>query len=341
MNKKKIILALATSMSVLALAACSNDQKNTDIATMKGATITALDFYDSARTQQSSQQIVFDMILSKVFNKAYGADITDKDVEKELKTLFGEDLDTVLKQNNLTRKEANAIIKDRLAYQAGLKAHVKLTDADLKAAWEAFHPEVEAQIIMVATQEDADSVLAKAKEEGADFGELAKENSLDVSKDNNGTVKFDSLSPEFPANVKQAAFALKDGEISEPIAVQSDFGVTFYIIKMVKTQDKGNDMSKYQDQVEEIATNTLLADQNFVNKVIGLELKAANVKIKDDAFASLLTPYIEAADTSTSATETDSSSATKASTEATEATKATEDTAATQDTAATSESSAK
>ena len=69
MNKKKIILALATSMSVLALAACSNDQKNTDIATMKGATITALDFYDNARTQQSSQQIVFDMILSKVFNR--------------------------------------------------------------------------------------------------------------------------------------------------------------------------------------------------------------------------------------------------------------------------------
>ncbi len=337
MNKKKIILALATSMSVLALAACSNDQKNTEIATMKGATITALDFYDNARTQQSSQQIVFDMILSKVFNKAYGADITDKEVEKELKTLFGDDLESVLKQNNLTRKEANAIIKDRLAYQAGLKAHVELTDADLKAAWEAFHPEVEAQIIMVASQEEADSVLAKAKEEGADFGELAKENSLDASKDKNGTVKFDSLSTEIPAAVQQAAFALKDGEISEVIPVQSSYSVAFYIVKMVKTQDKGNDMSKFQEQVEEIATNTILSDQNFVNKVIGLELKAANVKIKDEAFSSLLTPYVEAAKTSTSTTETDSSSATKASTEATEAT---EDTAATSDSTTTSESSA-
>ncbi len=54
-------------------------------------------------------------------------------------------------------------------------------------------------------------------------------------------------------------------------------------------------MSKYQEQVEEIATNTILSYENFVNKVIGLELKAANVKIKDDAFASLLTTYIEAA----------------------------------------------
>lgn len=338
MNKKKIILALATSMSVLALAACSNDQKNTDIATMKGATITALDFYDSARTQQSSQQIVFDMILSKVFNKAYGDKITDKDVEAELKNLFGDDLDTVLQQNNLTKKEANAIIRDRLAYQAGLKAHVELTDADLKAAWEAFHPEVEAQIIMVASQEDADSLLEKAKADDADFGELAKENSLHASKNENGTVKFDSLSTEIPAAVQQAAFALKDGEVSDVITVQSGYSNAFYIVKMVKNQDKGNDMSKYQEQVEEIATNTILSDQNFVNKVIGLELKAANVKIKDDAFASLLTPYIEAADTSTSATETDSSSATNASTEAT---KATEDTAATQDTAATSESSAK
>ena len=48
MTKKKIILALATSMSILALAACSSETKNTEIATMKGGTITALDFYDNA-----------------------------------------------------------------------------------------------------------------------------------------------------------------------------------------------------------------------------------------------------------------------------------------------------
>ncbi|MBM7709411.1 peptidylprolyl isomerase [Enterococcus lemanii] len=328
MNKKKIILALATSMSVLALAACSNDQKNTDIATMKGATITALDFYDNARTQQSSQQIVFDMILSKVFNKAYGDKITDKDVEAELKNLFGDDLDTVLQQNNLTKKEANAIIRDRLAYQAGLKAHVELTDADLKAAWEAFHPEVEAQVIMVASQEDADSLLEKAKADDANFGELAKENSLHASKDEDGTVKFDSLSTEIPAAVQQAAFALKDGEVSDVITVQSGYSNAFYIVKMVKNQDKGNDMSKYQEQVEEIATNTILSDQNFVNKVIGLELKAANVKIKDDAFASLLTTYIEAADQGASS-ETEE---TKDSSEAKNTTETTEDTAATQET---------
>ena len=87
MTKKKIILALATSMSILALAACSNEPKNTEIATMKGGTITALDFYENARTQQSSQQIVFDLILSDVFVKHYGDEITDKDVEKELKEL--------------------------------------------------------------------------------------------------------------------------------------------------------------------------------------------------------------------------------------------------------------
>ena len=297
MTKKKIILALATSMSILALAACSNEPKNTEIATMKGGTITALDFYENARTQQSSQQIVFDLILSDVFNKAYGKDISDKDVEKELKELFGDDLETALKQNNITRKEANKLIRDRLAYDKGLRAHVELTDADKKAAWEAFHPEVEAQIISVISEEDAADMIKKAKAKDADFAKLAKENSIHASKEDGGKVTFDSATDAsvIPAEVKAAAFALKDGEISEAIPVASQFGNTYYIVKMVKTTAKGNDMSKFEKEITEAATTAKLADQTFVNKVLGEELIKANVKVKDEAFATLLTPFIEAA----------------------------------------------
>ncbi|MEG0294127.1 peptidylprolyl isomerase [Enterococcus sp.] len=297
MTKKKIILALATSMSILALAACSNEPKNTEIATMKGGTITALDFYDTARTQQSSQQIVFDLILSDVFVKHYGDEITDKDVEKELKELFGDDLDAALKQSGLTRKEADKLIRDRMAYDKGLRAHVKLTDADLKAAWEAFHPEVEAQIISVLSEEEAADMIKKAKEKDADFGKLAKENSLHSSKDDNGKVTFSSATDAsvVPAEVKAAAFELKDGEISEAIPVASQYGTTYYVVKMVKTQEKGNDMSKFEKEVKEAATTAKLADQAFINKAIGEELIKANVKVKDEAFATLLTPFIDAA----------------------------------------------
>lgn len=298
MNKKKIILALATSMSILALAACSNDKKDTEIATMKGGTITALDFYDNARTQQSSQQIVFDMILSDVFTKHYGKDISDKDIEKELKEVFGDaDIDAQLKQANMTRKEADKLMRDRLAFDKGLRAHVKLTDAELKAAWEAFHPEVKAELILVTSEEEATEILEEAKKKDADFGKLAEEKSLHASKSDKGAVTFDSTTEDtvVPAAVRQAAFALKDGEISELIPVQSQYGTSFYIVKMVENTPKGNDMSKYEKEVKEAATTAMLADQAFVNKAIGEELIKANVKIKDEAFGTILTTFIDAA----------------------------------------------
>ncbi|MHC5268480.1 peptidylprolyl isomerase [Enterococcus sp. LJL98] len=298
MNKKKIILALATSMSVLALAACSTNQKNTEIATMKGGTITALDFYDNARTQQSSQQIVFDMILSKVFTKHYGEDITDKDIEKELKEVFGDtDIDAQLKQANMTRKEADKLMRDRLAFDKGLRAHVELTDADLKAAWEAFHPEVKAEIILVTSEDEAKEILEEAKKKDADFGKLAEEKSLHASKSDKGLVTFDSATEatEIPTEVKQAAFELKDGEISEIVPVQSQYGTAFYIIRMVENTPKGNDMKKFEKEVKEAATTAQLADQAFVNKAIGKELIKANVKIKDEAFGTILTTFIDAA----------------------------------------------
>lgn len=310
MNKKKIILALATSMSILALAACSNETKNTEIATMKGGTITALDFYDNARTQQSSQQIVFDMILSDVFTKHFGEKITDKEIEAELKEVFGDtDIEAQLKQANMTRKEADKLMRDRLAFDKGLRSHVKLTDADLKAAWEAFHPEVQAQIILVTSEEEATEILKEVNKKDADFGKIAAEKSLHPSKSEKGEVSFSSSTDvaTMPAEVQQAAFALKDGEISEAIPVQSQYGTAFYIVKMVKNTPKGNDMSKFEKEVKEAATTAQLADQAFVNKAIGEELIKANVKIKDDAFATILTTFIDAANPPKATEETTSS----------------------------------
>ena len=49
-----------------------------------------------------------------------------------------------------------------------------------------------------------------------------------------------------------------------------------------------------------IAEETKLADQTFVSKVISDELKAANVKIKDDAFKNALAGYMQTESSSAS-----------------------------------------
>ncbi len=310
--KKKILLAVVGAMSVFTLAACSGNT-NTEIATMKGAKLTVEDFYEKAKTDQNSQQIVFDMILSEVFTSKYGDKVTDKDVEKEITNVFGDTFEDQLKTSGMSRKEVEKSIRESLAFKEGLKAHVDLTDADLKAAWDSFHPEVEAQLIAVTSEDEAKEVKEEVSKKDADFGKVAKEKSVDASKEDSGKVKFDSstAATTIPEEVKAAAWDLKDGEISEPIAVNSTYGTSYYVVKMVKNQSKGNDMSKYEDKIKEIATDTKLNDSEFTTKVIGEELVDANVKIKDEAFSNILTNFIDAAETKTSSDSDAKESTTK------------------------------
>ena len=313
MKKKSIILAATSALAVLTLAACSGDT-NKDIATMKGGTITVSDFYDEAKLESSNQSLVQRMIIYKVFNNKYGDKVTDKQVDaeydKQAKSL-GDTFESQLEAAGYTKDTYKEYIRNNLAFEAGLKAHVDITDDDLKTAWKSFHPEVEAQIIKLSSEDEAKDVK-KSADDGDDFSKLAKDKSTDTeTKEDGGKVKFDSTTTTIPAEVKEAAFKLKDGEVSDVITATNttSYATEYYVVKMVKNQNKGNDMDKYKDQITEIAQNTLLNDSTFVAKTIGKELKAANVKMKDEDLADILSDYVSAAETkdSTDSSATDAS----------------------------------
>lgn len=71
-------------------------------------------------------------------------------------------------------------------------------------------------------------------------------------------MKFDSTTTTVPAEVKEAAFKLKDGQVSDVITSTnaSTYTTEYYVVKMVKNQNKGNDMDKYKKELKEIATDT-------------------------------------------------------------------------------------
>lgn len=309
MKKNKIILAATSALAVLALAACSGSTDK-DIATMKGGTITVSDFYDEAKTSSANQQLVQNMIIYKVFNNKYEDKVSDKKVnaeyDKQAKS-YGDTFESQLEAAGYTKDSYKQTIKNNLVLQAGIKDHIKLTDEDLKTAWKSFHPEVEAQIIKLGSEDDAKDVK-KSADNGDDFTKLAKEKSTDTTtKEDGGKVKFDSQSKTVPTEVQEAAFKLKDGEVSDVITATnaSTYATDYYVVKMVKNQNKGNDMDKYKDQLKDIATETKLSDNAFTTKVIGEELKDANVKIKDDAFENVLSAF-----TTTSSSTKDSSETT-------------------------------
>ncbi|SJZ51416.1 foldase protein PrsA [Pilibacter termitis] len=301
--KKKLALSAVTLLTLTTLAACGGSK---NIATMKGSSITVEDFYDKAKTNSTNQELVRSMIIYDVFTNKYGKDVKQSEIDKkfdETKKQYGDSFKTTLQQNGLTEASYKERIKSDLALNAGLKAHIKLSKDDLKKAWEAFHPEVQASIIVLASEDEAKTVGEEAKKAGADFAKLAKEKSSDeTTKADGGKIKFDSSSTTVPDEVKTAAFKLKDGQVSDVINVTnpSTYQTQYYIVKMEKNVDKGNDMTKYEKEVKKIAEDTKLADQTFTTKVIGDELKAANVKIEDDAFKTVLDQFTGTSSSSSS-----------------------------------------
>ncbi|HFM8635882.1 peptidylprolyl isomerase, partial [Enterococcus faecium] len=285
---KKRFLALAIVLGTGLLSGCTNAGEKTAVS-YKGGTISEQEVMDSLKKMQGADSAVQQLIVYQVFEDKYGDDVSTKEIDSQYdqtKKQLGDSFDSQLKSAGYTEQTFKDSIKQSLAFQEGLKKHIKLTDEDLKTAWESFHPEVEAQIIQVASEDDAKDVK-KAADKGDDFSKLAKDKSTDTTtKEDGGKVKFDSTTTTVPAEVKEAAFKLKDGQVSDVITSTnaSTYTTEYYVVKMVKNQNKGNDMDKYKKELKEIATDTKLSDSTFQNKVIGEVLKDANVKIKDKDF---------------------------------------------------------
>ncbi|HGF7699894.1 TPA: peptidylprolyl isomerase, partial [Enterococcus faecium] len=282
---KKRFLALAIVLGTGLLSGCTNAGEKTAVS-YKGGTISEQEVMDSLKKMQGADSAVQQLIVYQVFEDKYGDDVSTKEIDSQYdqtKKQLGDSFDSQLKSAGYTEQTFKDSIKQSLAFQEGLKKHIKLTDEDLKTAWESFHPEVEAQIIQVASEDDAKDVK-KAADKGDDFSKLAKDKSTDTTtKEDGGKVKFDSTTTTVPAEVKEAAFKLKDGQVSDVITSTnaSTYTTEYYVVKMMKNQNKGNDMDKYKKELKEIATDTKLSDSTFQNKVIGEVLKDANVKIKD------------------------------------------------------------
>ena len=301
---KKRFLALAIVLGAGLLSGCTNAGEKTAVS-YKGGTISEQEVMDSLKKMQGADSTVQQLIVYQVFEDKYGDDVSTKEVDSQYdqtKKQLGDSFDSQLKSAGYTEQTFKDSIKQSLAFQEGLKKHIKLTDEDLKTAWESFHPEVEAQIIQVASEDDAKDVK-KAADKGDDFSKLAKDKSTDTTtKEDGGKVKFDSTTTTVPTEVKEAAFKLKDGQVSDVITSTntSTYATEYYVVKMVKNQNKGNDMDKYKKELKEIATETKLNDSTFRNKVIGEVLKDANVKVKDKDFENVLSTFTSDSSTASS-----------------------------------------
>ena len=299
--KKKFVAGAVTLLSVVTLAACAKSGSDKDIVTMKGDTITVGDFYDEIKHNQGAQQYLFQMTINKVFKKEYGSKVSDKDVEKkvdEQKKQLGEAFNSYLTQQGLTEETNKQQIRSNLLLEYAVDQAIskELTDEAYKKAFESYTPEVTANVIKVDSEEKANEVLASVKAEGADFAQIAKENSTDAStKDKGGEIKFDSGTTTVPTRVKEAASKLDVNGISDVVidpASQKSAGA-YYIVKVTKKEEKGSDWKKYEKRLKEILTADRKNDANFIRSIIAKAMSNANIKVKDDAFKATFNQYMQ------------------------------------------------
>ena len=299
--KKKFVAGAVTLLSVVALAACAKGGSDKDIVTMKGDTITVGDFYDEIKHNQGAQQYLFQMTINKVFEKEYGSKVSDKDVEKkvdEQKKQLGEAFNSYLTQQGLTEETNKQQIRSNLLLEYAVDQAIskELTDEAYKKAFETYTPEITANVIKVDSEEKANEVLASVKAEGADFAQIAKENSTDAStKEKGGEIKFDSGTTTVPTRVKEAASKLDVNGISDVVidpASQKSAGA-YYIVKVTKKEEKGSDWKKYEKRLKEILTAERKNDANFIRSIIAKAMTNANIKVKDDAFKATFNQYMQ------------------------------------------------
>ena len=306
--KKKLMAGAITLLSVATLAACSNSSEGTDLISMKGDVITEHQFFEEVKNNATAQQVLLNMTIQKVFEKQYGSEVSDKEVEDavaEEQKKYGDSYQTILARSGMTAESRKAQIRTSKLVEYAVKkaAEAELTDENYKKAFEEYTPEVTAQIIKLDSEDKAKEILTKAKESGADFAQLAKDNSTDEkTKENGGEITFDSASTELPDVVKKAAFALDVNGISDVITAPGTQAYTssFYIVKLTKKSEKSSNLDDYKEKLKTIILTQKQNDATFVQGVISKELQDANIKVKDQAFQNIFTQYINGETTSDS-----------------------------------------
>ncbi len=228
------------------------------VATVNGEKITQPELYDLL-VKSEGAAVVDRMITAKLVAqeaKKNNVTVSDADVAAELtkvkESVGGEEAyQQALAQAMITEEQLKESILIQLQATKIMSKDIKAEEADLKAYFDENmaqfdQRQVTARHILVNTKEEADAIKAQL-DAGADFVALAKEKSTEPGAAESGGDLGTFGRGRMVAEFENAAFAMKKGEISQP--VQSQFG--WHVILVSDITGEAPDFEKLKDQVKE------------------------------------------------------------------------------------------
>jgi peptidyl-prolyl cis-trans isomerase C len=210
----------AAAFVALALAAPAGAQEKAPdpvVADVNGEKIHLSDLVSTYRALPARlQQVPFEQLYKPLLEHAIA-----------IRLLAAEGRKVKLQETEAVQKRLK-YIEGQYVYEAYVEKIVgeRATEAKLKEAYEAFvkdykgEDEVRASHILVKTEQEAKDIIAQL-DKGADFAKLAKEKSVDPSKErNSGDLGFFSKE-QMVKEFAEAAFAMKKGEtVKTPVKTQ-------------------------------------------------------------------------------------------------------------------------
>lgn len=256
----------------------------------------------STQLQQYKKQVVDNLVSEKILlQKATELNLkpSDDEINKKVddtinqyKSQYSEEgqFESVLQQSGMTEDDLRESIKKQVTVKPvidDIMKDISVSDDDVQNYYNENKDSqftvgagATASHILVADEDTAKKLKAKL-DAGADFAQLAKENSTDPgSKDKGGSLGFVPYnSTQLVKEFMDAFKTLKEGQVSDP--VKSQFG--YHLIKATGLKDaEVTPLDKVKDQIKSQLQQQKQGDA--FNSKIEEWKKDLNVKIYEDRF---------------------------------------------------------
>lgn len=200
---------------------------------------------DAVTRRQVIDAMIETVLLEQAAASA-GVNVTDEQLEEiiqnDIATVGGQEVfEQRLASNNMTQEEYREQVRANLiAQRVQMQVPGEISET-------AEH--VHARHILVATQEEAEAILAQLRD-GADFDTLARTYSLDIStRDRGGDLGFFPRGLLLAPELEDAAFALAPGQISDVVFTEL---LGYHIIQVLEREER---------PIEETALELMRANQ--------------------------------------------------------------------------------
>lgn len=245
--------------------------EETTVAKVNGVAISKTQLYDAlvaAGGSQTLETIIAEEIVNQESKKA-GITVTEEDLNNEMDTIkksfsSEDEFTQTLAYYGMTMDKLKEDMHTQVQLRKLLEPQVTVSDEDVKTYYDtnkdsfATPEQVKASHILVATKEEADTILADLKN-GADFATVAKEKSTDtLSAQQGGDLDF------FPKGVmdeafETAAFSLTVGSLSE--VVESSHG--FHVIKSTDHKDAATPtLEEKKDEIHQLLVTQKISEMS-------------------------------------------------------------------------------